>query len=366
MKIAFYIGSLSQGGAERVIVNLASYFQSVGYEVVMVNYFIGKNEYQLPGGIKRYLVDLTEEEVSQNRIKNLYRRLMKLRNVWKMERPDVIVSFIGKTNLMTIATSRLLHIPVAVSVRSVPAREYASRGLNLGMRILFPMADGVILQTSQAKEYFSQAIQRKAIILPNSLNPSFIVPLYEGERKKEIVTVGRIDQNKNQLLLVEAFAELSQEHQIKDWCLKLYGDGPEREKIEQYCKERQIQDVIKLMGSQSDIPGRIRESSIFVLPSKQEGMPNALIEAMALGLAVISTDCPCGGPRDIIENDKNGILIPVDDKEALKEKLLLLIRDEDKRRNLGKNAYHIGEKLHPDKVNAMWKDYIDELVKTYK
>ena len=87
---------------------------------------------------------------------------------------------------------------------------------------------------------------------------------------------------------------------------------------------------------------------------------------MALGLAVISTDCPCGGPGDIIENDKNGILIPVDNKEALKEKLLLLIRDEDKRRNLGKNAYCIGEKVHPDKVNVMWKDYIDELVKTYK
>lgn len=362
MKIAFYIGSLAQGGAERVIVNLASYFHRIGYEVVMVNYFIGKNEYRLPEGITRYLVDLTPEETTKNRVTNFHRRYRKLRNVWKSEKPDVIVSFIGKTNLMTLATSRGLHIPVAVSVRSVPAREYASRGLALGMKLLFPVADGVIVQTSQAKAYFSPAIQRKAVILPNPLNLSFLLPLYEEERQKEIVSVGRIDANKNQRMLIEAFEELLQEHNRGDWHLKLYGDGPDRECLQQYCKERHLEGAVTFMGSRKDIPDCIRKSAIFVLPSKQEGMPNALLEAMALGLAVIATDCPCGGPADVIRNNENGILIPVDDKEALKSKLLLLMDNAALREKMGKSAYQIRDALHPDKVNEMWRSYIEGLI----
>lgn len=365
MKIAFYIGSLSQGGAERVIVNLAGYFKGIGYEVVMVNYFTGHNEYQLPEGITRYLVDLTKEELTSNRLTNLVRRFQKLRKVWKEEKPDVIISFIGKTNLMTLATSRCLGIPVAVSVRSVPAREYASRGLQLGMKLLFPFAAGVILQTNQAKEYFSKRIQKKAVILPNSLNPDFIRPLYKGIRKKEIVCVGRIDNNKNQEMLVEAFADLLEEEayamNLQDWNLILYGDGPRREHLEQYCIKRQVTEHIHFAGVQNHIADKIQESAIFVLPSKQEGMPNALIEAMALGLAVIATNCPCGGPAELIEDGKNGYLIPVDDKEALKKRLIELITQEEKRKDMGNAASEIGKKLHPDTVNGMWKEYIEHL-----
>lgn len=365
MKIAFYVGSLSKGGAERVILNLAKYFLSIQYEVVMVNYHIEQNEYALPEGIKRYIVDLTEDEITSSRIVNFQRRFSKLRNVWKKERPDRIVSFIGKTNLMTIATSRFLHIPVIISVRSNPAREYQSRAMRLGMKMLFPMADGLVLQTNQAKAYFSSGLQQKAVILPNSIAPDFIRPLYQGERIHDIVSVGRLDQNKNQLLLVKAFGELIKEgllyrEEQADWRLVLYGDGSMRKKIEAYCEQEQLQERVILMGVQDHIADQIQKASIFVLTSRQEGMPNALIEAMALGLAVIATDCPCGGPADLIQDDVNGYLIPVDDKELLKMRLHTLIEQSQKREAFGKEACKIVETLHPDRVNAMWKDYLEQ------
>lgn len=381
MRIAFYIGSLSQGGAEHVIANLAEYFHQSGDEVLMVTYFKGTQEYVLSDNIKREYADLTPDEISSNRVVNFQRRFQKLRNIWKWYKPDVIVSFIGKTNLMTIATSRGLHIPVVVSVRSVPAREYAGKTMQLGMKLLFPMAAGVVLQTNQAKTYFPGSIQKKAKILPNSINPQFIKPLYTEERSKEIVSVGRLDENKNQKLLLEAFYDLITDEKnsnknkeisdikgdetdlCRDWKVVLYGDGTSRKELESYVQEHQMESYVEFKGIQSDIQDKIQKSAVFVLTSRQEGMPNALIEAMALGLACISTDCPCGGPADLIQDGVNGYLIPVDDKDALKNKLKLLIQTEELRRMIGVEAYKIADQLHPDQVNMMWRTYLEAVIK---
>lgn len=203
--------------------------------------------------------------------------------------------------------------------------------------------------------YFPNYIRKKSVILPNSLNPAFIRRRYEGERRKEIVTVGRIDSNKNQKMLVEAFLEIAEEY--PDWKCILYGDGEGRKDIEMLLQNHAAGERVVLAGRQDNIHEKIYESSIFVLPSNCEGMPNALIEAMALGLAVISTDCPCGGPRDLIEDGVNGILIPVGDKEVLKEKLCKLMSAPETMQHLGINATGIVQRLHPDAVNEAWKGY---------
>lgn len=358
-KIAFYIGSLSKGGAERVIVNLAEYFYHCGYEVTVVTIMRADSEYELSDGIRRVLSDLTEEEMSSGRVHNLLARIQKLRRIWKELAPDVIVSFIKKNNFMALTSARPLGIPVIVSVRSAPEREYAGRLYGVLVRMLFAFASGVVLQTKEAMEYFPAYIRKKAVILPNSLNPAFLQERYEEERRKEIVTVGRIDANKNQRLLVEAFLEIAEAY--PDWRCILYGDGEGRAEIEKILQNHAFKEHVVLAGRQDDIPQKIREASIFVLPSDCEGMPNALIEAMALGLAVISTDCPCGGPRDLIENGINGILIPVGDKEALKKELCKLMSSQEKQEELGRNASRIAQRLHPDIVNGQWREYVERM-----
>lgn len=360
-KIAFYIGSLYKGGAERVISNLAEYFYAKGYQVWMITKFIAKEEYSLSPGITRVVADITKEE-EKGRVQNLLHRIKKIRNIVKKINPDVLVSFIGKSNLMCIAATRGTGIPVAVSVRSNPAREIG-RGWKKNLTFaMFRMAEGIILQTNEAREFFPKSIQKKAIVLQNSLNPEFIRAPYRGEKRKEIVTVGRIDGNKNQRMLVEAFIPLAES--FPEWNLILYGPSyppEEREKIEIRVRELHLEDRILLMGMQKDIPEKIEGASIFVLPSKQEGMPNALIEAMVLGLACVSTDCPCGGPRDLIVPEENGLLVPVDDVKAMTNALKRLMEDDNLRKKLSGNATSLIDKVAPEKINGQWENYLEKI-----
>ena len=360
-KIAFYIGSLDKGGAERVIANLAEYFYSQNYEVYVVTKLKEKNEYSLSSGISRVIADITKEEEKKSRIRNLYARISKLRKIWKEIQPDVIVSFIRKNNVMAIASSRFLNIPVVVSVRSDPKRELQGRVMKPLSLFLFRFADGIVLQTKQAREFFPSGLQKKAVILPNSINPIFFEERKKVEREKEIIAVGRIDKNKNQRMLIEVFSEIAYEY--PDWCVRLYGDGEEADSLKEFVIQNKLQKQIFFMGQVTDVAEKLEKASIFVLSSKCEGMPNALIEAMTLGTAVIATDCPCGGPADLIQDGQNGMLIEVDDNKALKIALLNLMNDEKKRQELAQNASRIVEKLHPDIVNKKWEEYLDSILR---
>ena len=355
--IAFYIGSLTRGGAEHVMVNLASFFCTRGYKVYLVTKLIEEPEYEVPEGVTRILADITQDEESDSRICNLLRRISKLRNIWKDIKPDIIISFIKKNNLMAIASSRGLSIPVAVSIRSDPARELQGKLFRYLSFFMFGFADGIIMQTNRAVGFLPNRLKKKAIVLPNSVSVSGLESALHTKRKKDIVCVGRIDDNKNQRMLIRAFDEIKNDN--PEWSLHLYGDGELRKELE----ERYSQDRIVFHGHTEDVSKYINDASIFVLPSKREGMPNALIEAMCLGLACIATDCPCGGPADLIENNKNGILIPVDDKKALTEQLTKLISDNRFREKIGNNARYISERFDPGIVNRRWEDYIEKLIK---
>lgn len=338
------------------MVNLAEYFYSQGYQVYLVTKLEDPPEYDVPKGVTRILADITGNEISSSRVKNLVRRIGKLRRIWKETKPDIIVSFIRKNNLMAIASSRGLGIPVVVSIRSNPARELAGGLFRRLSFFMFRFADGIIMQTSRGVEFLPKYLRRKAVIMPNSIDRRFMDTTICEERKPLIVCVGRIDDNKNQKMLLEAFDRIKEEYPL--WSLHLYGDGEQKIKLEEAYGCEQI----VFHGQVSDVEKHIRDAAVFVLPSKQEGMPNALIEAMALGLACISTDCPCGGPADLIEQEKNGILIPVDDVKELEKQLRLLMDDEELRKRLGSESARITGTLSPDLVNSKWKDYINRFV----
>ena len=380
--IAFYIGGLCIGGAERVICNLAEYFYGEGYRVTMVTKVRDEKEYELNPGIKRIIADITPEEETASRIRNLFARIAKLKRIWKEVKPDVIVSFIRKNNLMAIASATPLGIPVVVSVRSAPERELKGFGFKTISFLLFRQAAGVVLQTREAYDFFPGYIRAKAVVLPNSINPDFLKASEEltlattinqekkmtvddripsSVKEKRIITVGRIDDNKNQRLLVEAYVKITDHY--PDWSLELIGDGSGRQALEEYVGTLPCKDRISFTGAVDDVAKRMSEASIFVLPSKIEGMPNALIEAMVMGMACISTDCPCGGPRDLIAADEsNGILVPVDNVDAMAMALKRLITNDPLRLSMGDNARKIIATLHSDMVNKQWKNYIENVM----
>ncbi len=360
-KIALFISSLQKGGSERVMVNLAEYFLESGYQVTLVTQRKAEDEYPISEGIMRVFSEITEEETTANRLTNFVRRFQKLREVWKTEQPDLILSFIGKNNVMALLTSRFLSIPVVVSVRGEPREEYYSRALRFAAKSVFRFADGIVMQTEESRQFFPASMQDKIIIQKNSLNPTFIRPRYEGLRDKTIVAVGRVDSNKNHELLIRSFAELAEE--FPEYRLLIYGNGERREALQKLAEELCLQNRIELPGSVSQVADTIEKAEIFVLTSDSEGMPNTLIEAMSLGLACISTDCPSGGPQELIVSGENGILVPIRDKSALTTSLRNLMESPETREYLGKNAAKIQKEFSPEKINASWKSYLEELIK---
>lgn len=402
--IALYISSFQKGGAQRVMANLAEYLYDQGWKVTAVTTYYCPPEYGIRGAdwdnqtgkpvegltqpeegrepIHRIYSEIEESEVTASRRVNFRRRFEKLQNIWKTEKPDIILSFIGMNNIMAVMTSRKLGIPAIVSIRSTRELEYDTPKLRLLSNRFFRQAAGVVFQTRQTAYQFPMAIRKKGEILPNSVNPAFMRPRYEGVREKTIVSVGRLDGNKNQGLLIRAFAAIRAD--FPAYQLHLYGDGPAAGELQELARELSLR-VADLAGEQADavvreaggvylvddqkpdvifqgtknrIAERIEKASVYVLCSNIEGMPNSLIEAMALGLACISTDCAGGGPASLIESGLNGYLIPVGSRTALEAKLRYLLGNPKEIDRIGRNAARVQEDYNPDKINREWEAYL--------
>lgn len=358
--LAFYIGSLHKGGAERVFVNLSEYFLQEGYRVTMVTQYQKEEEYELPSGVKRVISDITPEETGKSRIGNFVKRFRKLRNIWKTEQPDLVLSCIGKNNFMTIATAFGLPTRPVVSVVGEAGEEYPGRLMQTLANLLFPHAAGIILQTERSRYFFGKRVQQKAVILPNSLNPAFIRPRYEGEREKRIVAVGRMDANKNHEMMIRAFARITERY--PEYTLTIYGDGELRPFLEQLVQQLGLGDKVFLPGVVQDVAKQIEKASLFLITSYSEGVSNALIEALATGLAVIATDVPSGGTVELMTDGENGLIIPPGEEKALVEAMEKLLGNPEYAKQLGICAAKIQERLAPERVNRLWQAYFEKIM----
>lgn len=359
-KLAFYIGSLNKGGAERVFVNLAEYFQNKGYQIVMVTQYQKENEYVLAEGIRRVISDIPPEETTGSRAVNFYRRMSRLHRIWKKERPDLVLSCVGKNNFMAVVTTMFTKTKPVVSVVGEAKEEYPNRLMKALANLLFPFASGVILQTERSKSFFSQRVSRTSVILPNSLNPLFIRERFRGEREKRIVSVGRLDANKNHEMMIRAFAGLAGRY--PEYTLTIYGEGELREHLQKLIASLGLEEKVFLPGVVPDVAERIEKAALFLLVSYSEGVSNALIEALALGLPVIATDVPSGGTQELIRHGENGLIIPPGDEEALKAAMERLLSDGEYAERLGEQAHKIQERLAPERVNRQWQEYFESIL----
>ena len=251
-----------------------------------------------------------------------------------------------------------------LSDRNDPKQEYSNFGYNFLMRKLYPRANGFVFQTKDAKEYFNEIIdfnKKEWNIIFNPVNPDFKNCKEIDVRKKKIVSVGRLTEQKNMELLINAFSKIYKE--FPEYSLTIYGEGNKRTALEERIKELQLTEKVFLPGITNDIKEEIYDASLFVMSSNYEGMPNALIEAMVLGLPVISTDCPCGGPRMLIENAKNGYLVNVGNEHELSKIMKLILSDDELRENIGKEAKKIIDLVDIDIINKKWENFIGLIIK---
>lgn len=349
-KISIITKAMTSGGAERVIAQLSNYFvsHSIACRIITTE----KSEVMYPLDEKIELVAVGKK--SNNKIIDRILRYKAVRKLVLSNKPDVVLTMPEDTGIYAILALIGTGIPVFVSERNNPWIMPNVKITRLLRKVAYPFAKAIIFQTEMAKSFFPMHIQKKGVVLQNPVDASRIPTPYTGKRKKVFSAVGRLEPQKNFPLLIGAFAKFLECE--KDYKLIIYGEGRERGNLENLIKQLNLEDSVLLPGRNKDILNVINDSAAFILSSNYEGMPNALLEAMCMGMPVISTDCPSGGPRELIRDGENGLLVQVNDMEAMTNAMKHIIKNRSE--VLGKSAYLTGKELTNPNVFEEWRQVL--------
>ncbi len=353
--LLFYINSIHEGGAQRVMLQLAGRFAAAGWRVLLVTSFVDRWEYPIPPGVER--LSLEGEQLVQSALRRNLSRIRALRRLCVQYRPAALISFMGEPNFRAVLAARGLPLKTVISVRNDPEREYAGRLFRFVGRHILPLADGCVFQTEQARAWFPEALREKSAVIMNQVSEAFFSQPPTAQRH-EIAAVGRLSAQKDHALLIRAFSRLPDTGDR----LVIYGEGELRPELEALIERLGLSGRVLLPGQCDDVPRALSGAKLFVLSSDYEGMPNALLEAMALGLPCIATDCPCGGPASVIRSGENGLLVPVGKEEALSEAMAALLSDGEARRRLAQNAKQTAEAFRPEAVFRQWEAYVNTIL----
>lgn len=358
MNVSIFIGSLIGGGAERVTCNLANYLIRNGHNVNVIVMSQTSTSYPLSEKVQIFpLLYLNENRSSFSRF---FLRIKRFKTILRQNDADVYIVMLPITIILFLLYSNLTKAKVIITERNTPLSY--SKLLQYALRRLTPKADLCICQTKNIQEWYNSIPNGcKTKIIPNAINPNFVKPLYTGEKRKTIVNVGRLNDQKNQKLLIQAFSKIANE--FSDYDLEIYGKGELENALRNLVVSLNIENRVHFRGYVENIGEMIKDVSLFVLSSDYEGMPNALIEAMALGLPCISTDCEGGGAKFLIENNKNGILVEKNNERQLVNAIRFMLSNREKAINCGIEAYRIIEKLSPERIYKMWYESIIDTVK---
>lgn len=354
MKIIFSDATLMHGGAERVISILANSLCELGHDVEILLFFDREIWYTINEKIK---ITVAEKHIKR---KNILSHIVWRRKYIKNAKPDVVISFLAQFNMINIISMLGLKIPLIVADRNDPSKIPTNFILRKLRDFLYRFADRVVVQNESNREYFSLSVQKKSSVIynPIELGEYSGAALKCDEKENTIVSVGRVIKQKNPLMLFEAFGRISEE--FPNYKLVYYGDGVLKNEIRQRAQQLNISERVILPGAVKDVFNKIKNSKLFVMTSDYEGMPNALLEAMCLGLPVISTKV--SGATDVIENGKNGILVDCRNVEQLEDAMRKLLRKNELRESMASEAVKLSGQLKTEYIVELWIECINNVI----
>jgi GalNAc-alpha-(1->4)-GalNAc-alpha-(1->3)-diNAcBac-PP-undecaprenol alpha-1,4-N-acetyl-D-galactosaminyltransferase len=360
MRLALVTASLGRGGAERVLSVLANAWVEQGKDVTMC--VLNRDDeaaYPLRAAIKVRNLRLPSDR-SKNAFQAAARTLKKvlvLRSAIASLKPDVIVSFMDYANILTLLATRRLGIPVIVSERIDPSLYKIGSMWEFLRRRTYPAASAVVCQTQATLQRFQQKMPLRGCVIPNPVVMPYLTRSRSAqdqpERTYSIVAMGRLVPQKGFDLLINAFSQISERH--SEWVLKIAGSGPLQQELQQQAAKLNLKHRVILTGALEDPFALLTAADLFVLSSRFEGFPNALCEAMACGLPVISFDCPAG-PREIIRDGVDGLLVDPENVGALAEAMDTLMTNPAERARLASRAIEIASRFSKADVLKMWDE----------
>lgn len=367
MRLTLIISSLNSGGAERVLSELANHWASQGHQILFVTF-------AETGSLPFYYLDpkinLIQLGVIQfttlsllARLKNTCKRIFLLRKTIQKLNPDVVISFVDVTNITALIATIGLKIPVLVSERTHPAYHQLPKFYQKLRQIFYPKATSVIVQTNSAAAYFNANRFQNVKIIPNAVVRPIQLNIANTSSSvvKNIISIGRLHSVKNFATLIQVFSRLLKVH--PHLTLTIYGEGVERLNLEHLIHSLGLQDKVLLPGAIQNIQSALGNADLFIFPSRYEGFPNALCEAMAVGLPVIASDC--AGNIDVVRDGIDGRLFPVGDIQTLTQITLELLESGLQRQCLVEHAKEICDRFEPDRIFKLWDHVIADAARLY-
>lgn len=361
MFIMTKLGGVGWGGAHKVSVMLANYLAQNGYDVSFAVSERSRVDYPLEPSIKVFcLTDFYK--ASNKRTLNLWRKMKAFRALCKKEKIDLLVGFTSNMAIYTILATLGSKRKALISERTDPEREPRKKWLRGIRNVLFCFADKAVFQTPGARDYYPRIVRKKSQVIPNPISGT-LPEAYGGVRERRVVNFCRIDPQKNLIVLLEAFDLFAKER--PEYTLDIYGDAKENDayarSVYQFADAMACRDRVTFYPACSDVHQKVLKAKIFASSSDYEGISNSMLEALAIGLPTIVTDCKNGGERMCVETGKNGIIVPRRDPKALAEAMAKIADDEETANELSKNAVKIRERFSVEKIFAMWKNVVDEM-----
>lgn len=359
-KIVFVLEQLYGGGAERVTNALANEMCKVpGYEVHILTYRLDdEKEYTRDDRVIRH--DLGQNESDPKGIWGVLRRMGYLRCTIRQIEPWCVVSLATPKTVSVLNAALMgLDIPLILSERNDPVR-FPTGWLVRALRVLcYHRASSVVFQTWEAMRYFGPMIQKKGSVICNPLTGN-LPQRFEGTRDRRIVNFCRFDPQKNLDLLLDAFSLIADD--FPEYTLCIYGDGPLREHLQKKIQCNGLENRVSLPGYSNNIYQDIREAALFVSSSDYEGISNSMLEALAIGVPTVCTDCPAGGARETIRNGENGLLVPVGDEQAIAQAMRQVLSDPVLSEKLSHQGSELRRRISAEAIAAQWLDVIENTV----
>ena len=386
MRIIFLLASLGSGGAERVVSLLANKMCENGHDVQIICLKFNDVYYQIDKKVKI----VKAKEHTQNRLTELFW----LRHYLLKEKPDVVIPFTEGVYCFTILALLGTRIPIIASERLDPAAMSLPR--KILKRLLLPYADWLVVQTESIKAYFPKRIQKKTSVIYNPVNDEafenprmdsrvqsskrkradsydhsghdfchnsskqtsltdLVAPKIQSSKQNRIISVARLYPQKNQKMMIEAFAKIADE--FPDWQLVIFGEGPLRAELESLVFSFKLEGRVLLPGRTEHVIEELRKSKIFCLSSDYEGMSNSMIEAICVGLPVISTKV--SGTEELIHDGYNGVLVNIGDVDEMSHAFRQLIDDVDLRERISNKCYSVASLFAIDVIFNQWRELIE-------
>ena len=342
------------GGAEKSIIKLANWLaENTDHAITLVSVEGEVQPYEISDKVTFQGYPLLQNgklSVHWQMYQNTVRAI-------KTYRPDIAVSFWIHPALYAFMYDR--NLKLIFSEQNDPRLEYGIMS-RLARSIVLKKAKGIVFQTQDAQNYFKEKIRRKSMVIHNPIYVSKTNGVKMADRDSRIVTVGRLERQKNQEMLIRAFCQIKDRY--PDLTLEIYGEGSLRNELQGLIDEMNLKERVCLKGTCPNVLERIRSARLFVLPSLYEGMPNTLMEAMSMGIPAISSDCPCGGPRELIDDKVNGYLFKNTDMESLVSVMTEVLDHPDE--SVSREEQKICDTHSQDIIFSLWKDYIERCWKS--